>query len=70
MIIFRRSILHFQVDWVYLNEYDSIETLENDVADYINFYNDKRFHQTLDYQKPMDVYLSSMEEQAEMKKAA
>ena len=55
---------------IYLNEYDSIEALESDVADYIDFYNHKRFHQTLDYQKPMDEYLSSIEEQTAMKKAA
>ena len=46
---------------IYLNEYNSIESLEHDVTDYIKFYNHKRFHQTLAYQKPMDVYWASME---------
>jgi len=53
-----------------LNEYDSVESLEKDVADYIKFYNHKRFHQTLDYQKPMDVYLNDIENQNNLKKAA
>ena len=33
--------------------------LRSGVAAYIDFYNTRRFHQTLDYQKPMDVYLNS-----------
>ena len=46
---------------IYLNEYDSIVELKVDIADYINFYNNKRFHQNLDYKKPMDVYYDSLQ---------
>lgn len=45
---------------IYLNEYDSIADLKDDVNDYIAFYNHTRFHQTLDYKKPMDVYKESI----------
>jgi len=45
---------------IYLNEYNSIKELKEDMADYINFYNFKRFHQTLDYKKPMNVYHDSL----------
>ncbi len=41
---------------IYLNEYDSIATLQEDINDYIDFYNHRRFHETLDYKKPMKVY--------------
>jgi putative transposase len=41
---------------IYLNEYDSIDVLQKDVDDYIDFYNHRRFHETLDYKKPMTVY--------------
>ena len=41
---------------IYLNEYDSIGALQEDINDYINFYNHRRFHETLDYKKPMKVY--------------
>ncbi len=41
---------------LYLNEYNSIEALKDDVDDYIEFYNHNRFHETLDYKKPMKVY--------------
>jgi putative transposase len=41
---------------IYLQEYNSIRELKDGVNDYINFYNHKRFHQSLKYQKPMNVY--------------
>ncbi len=41
---------------IYLNEYNSINELKQDVEGYINFYNYHRFHQTLDYKRPMEVY--------------
>lgn len=41
---------------IYLNEYGSIGALQRDVDDYIDFYNHRRFHETLDYKKPMNVY--------------
>jgi putative transposase len=44
---------------IYLNEYDSIISLQKDVDDYIEFYNYRRFHETLDYKKPMNVYQES-----------
>jgi putative transposase len=45
---------------IYLNEYQSINELTADVDDYIEFYNYRRFHQTLDYKKPIDVYQESI----------
>jgi putative transposase len=44
---------------IYLNEYNTIKELRDDVDDYIDFYNYKRFHQSLDYQKPFNVYYES-----------
>ena len=41
---------------LYLNEYDSITMLQKDVDEYIDFYNHKRFHETLEFKKPMNVY--------------
>ena len=45
---------------IYLNAYQSIGELITDVDDYIEFYNHRRFHETLDYKKPMDVYQESI----------
>jgi len=41
---------------IYLNEYHSLSELKDDVANYIDFYNYRRFHETLGYRKPMNVY--------------
>jgi putative transposase len=49
-----------KVERVYLNEYQTINDLTTDVDDYIEFYNHRRFHEILDYKKPMDVYQESI----------
>ena len=49
-----------KVEKIYLNEYFKISTLKSDVADYMEFYNYRRFHETLDYKKPMNVYWDSI----------
>lgn len=49
-----------KVEKIYLNEYESVSKLKEDVKDYIEFYNNKRFHESLDYKKPMEVYFNSM----------
>jgi len=49
-----------KVEKIYLNEYFKISQLKNDVKDYMQFYNYKRFHETLKYKKPMNVYFDSM----------
>ena len=48
---------------LYLNEYNSIRELKADVKDYISFYNYRRFHQTLNYKKPMEVYHHTIKHQ-------
>lgn len=45
---------------IYLNEYHTIHQVKQGVKEYVAFYNIKRPHQTLDYQKPMDVYHASI----------
>jgi putative transposase len=45
---------------IYLNEYNTIKELKEDVKDYIHFYNHKRFHQSLGYKKPIAVYSDSV----------
>jgi len=49
-----------KVEKIYLNEYDKVSVLKSDVSDYMEFYNYRRFHETLQYKKPMNVYLESL----------
>ena len=46
---------------IHLNEYIKIQDLKDDVKEYILFYNHRRFHESLKYKKPMDVYFESLE---------
>ena len=41
---------------IYLNDYDSAAELKQAVSNYIEFYNHKRFHQSLGYKTPAEVY--------------
>ena len=59
-----------KVERIYLNEYQNINELTTDVDDYIDFYNHRRFHQTLDYKKPMNVYQESIKLNQNKKKAS
>jgi len=49
-----------KVEKIYLNEYERVSTLKSDVSDYMEFYNYRRFHETLKYKKPMNVYFDSL----------
>ena len=59
-----------KVERIYLNEYQNISELTTDVDDYIDFYNHRRFHETLDYKKPMDVYQESIKLNQNKKKVS
>jgi len=50
-----------KVERIYLNEYNTIKELKEDMKDYMNFYNHRRFHETLNYKKPMNVYYESLQ---------
>ncbi len=41
---------------IYLQEYRTIRELKTGVNEYVDFYNHRRLHQSLEYQKPMNIY--------------
>ena len=51
---FFRTLKHGNI---YINDYQTIRDLKEGVKAYIHKYNFKRFHSSLDYRKPMNVYL-------------
>lgn len=51
---FFRTLKHGNI---YINDYETIRDLKEGVKAYIHKYNFKRFHSSLDYRKPMNVYL-------------
>ena len=50
-----------KVERIYLNQYNTIKELKEDLSDYMEFYNFRRFHETLEYKKPMKVYYDSLQ---------
>lgn len=46
----------FKREEFYLNDYDSVKALRDAIRAYIEFYNHKRWHQSLDYKTPASVY--------------
>ena len=59
-IVIERFWRSAKVERIYLNEYNTIKELKEDVTDYMQFYNNRRFHETLKYKKPMNVYFESL----------
>jgi len=55
-----------KVERIYLNQYNTIKELKEDVTDYMQFYNYQRFHETLSYKKPMNVYYESLKSNKEI----
>ena len=59
-IVIERFWRSAKVEKIYINQYNTIKELKEDIIDYIQFYNYRRFHETLDYKKPMNVYFDSL----------
>lgn len=43
---------------IYIKQYESVSELRDGVARYFRFYNTERFHQSLDYRTPDEMYQS------------
>ena len=51
---------------IYLNDYDTVNELKSAIDTYIEFYNHKRWHQSLGYKTPAEVYCNSRKEPMHM----
>jgi len=54
---FFRTLKHGNI---YISDYQTIKELKEGVKAYIHKYNFKRFHSSINYQKPMNLYLEKM----------
>jgi putative transposase len=57
-IFIERFWRSFKQEEFYLNEYESIKSLKKAINSYIDFYNNKRWHQSLEYKTPANIYFS------------
>ena len=46
---------------IYLHSYENVKELYQGVKDYIDFYNNRRLHQSLEYRTPYEVYHEGIE---------
>lgn len=63
-IIIERFFRTLKQNNVYISDYQTIKELREGIEAYIFKYNFKRFHSSLNYQKPMNVYLEFMKKVA------
>ena len=54
---------------IYLNEYHYMEDLKKALKKYFNLYNTERFHQSLEYATPEEIYYSVFSKQCQEKAA-
>lgn len=59
-IVIERFFRTLKHNNIYISDYQSIKDLKQGVEAYIHKYNFKRFHSSLNYQKPMNVYLEQI----------
>jgi putative transposase len=50
----------FKREEFYLNEYKSVRSLKKAIGAYIEFYNQRRWHQSLEYKTPAEVYFGGI----------
>ncbi len=63
-IVIERFFRTLKHNNIYISDYQSIKDLKQGVSDYIYKYNFKRFHSSLNYKKPMNVYLEQIKNMA------
>ena len=50
----------FKREEFYLNDYSSVPELKQAISNYIKFYNNERWHQSLSYKRPADIYFDTV----------
>lgn len=63
-IIIERFFRTLKQSNIYISDYQTIKELKEGVKAYMYKYNFKRFHSSLNYQKPMNIYLDFIEKSA------
>jgi putative transposase len=63
-IIIERFFRTLKQSNIYISDYQTIKELKEGIKIFIHKYNFKRFHSSLNYQKPMNVYLSFIKKTA------
>ena len=57
--IIERFFRSLKYENIYIYEYENIKDLKKGIDDYVKYYNNRRLHQSLDYNTPYEVYYKS-----------
>jgi putative transposase len=63
-ILIERFFRTLKQSEIYISEYRTIKELKEGIGAYIHKYNFKRYHSSLNYKKPMNVYLDFIQKLA------
>ena len=63
-IIMERFFRTLKYNCIFINEFKNISELKEGINIYVDKYNNRRFHSSIGYKKPMDVYLSAFKNAA------
>lgn len=65
-IVIERFFRTLKYNCIFINDYQNIGELKEGINDYISKYNYQRFHSSIGYKKPMNVYLDSIQYHTKM----
>ena len=60
-IVIERFFRTLKYNCIYINEFNDVKELKEGIDNYMNNYNYKRFHSSINYQKPMNLYLNQIQ---------
>ncbi len=63
-IIMERFFRTLKYNCIFINEFKNISELKEGINSYVDKYNNKRFHSSIGYKKPMNVYLDAVKNAA------
>lgn len=63
-IIIERFFRTLKYNCIFINDFNNIKDLKEGINSYINKYNNQRFHSSIGYKKPMNVYINYLQNAA------
>lgn len=63
-IVIERFFRTLKYNCIFINDFKNIKELKDGIGNYMNKYNYQRFHSSIGYQKPMNVYLNYLQNAA------
>ena len=63
-IVIERFFRTLKYNCIFINDFKNIKEFKEGINNYMNKYNYQRFHSSINYQKPMNVYLDYLQNAA------